>query len=545
MRIFFFQLNPTIGAMSHNTQKILEAIESARHEQAELVIFPEMAICGYFPDDLLLRDTFLDEVEASLRLIMEATEHMTVIVGTPRRASYPFDKPLCNSAAVIHNKQLLGYQDKALLPTYDVFDERRYFQPAFDEKVWNICQKRVGITICEDIWPFSHIGFQEHYPRDPLSYFERESLDLLINISASPYSYGKIETRTEMVRTCSRRLSCPVILCNQVGAQDGVIFDGSSVVVSAQGETLRMLKSFEEDSSCVDLQSLTPSSPSIQDKGAELFSALVLGVRDYFTKLGFQKACVGLSGGVDSATVASIATAALGKDHVVGILLPSRYTSPESTEDAYYVADNLGIDTIELPIESIFDTYLKNLHPVFEGKSCQVAEENLQARIRGMCLMAYSNVEGHLVLNTSNKSEAAMGYTTLYGDSCGAISVIGDLLKTEVYLIAEWIMKTKGWIPPRIISKAPTAELRHNQKDSDSLPEYAVLDPIIDAYIVQKLSCQEIATKLNLESKFIAKIIEKIHQNEYKRRQLPFPLRVSEKAFGVGRKVPIVHRFVK
>ncbi|MDB6082066.1 MAG: synthetase [Chlamydiia bacterium] len=545
MRICISQLNPTIGAIAQNTAKIIQEIHSARNENADLIIFPELAICGYPLEDLLEHAGFIEAMEVALEEIITHTQSITVILGLPRNAKDYKDKPFYNSAAVIENQKLLGYQDKTSLPTYDIFDERRFFRPAAEQMVWDIKEKKIGITICEDIWSFLDPSRQESYPYDPLSYFEKAAvkIDVLINISASPYAVDKLKRRMNVLQTAAMRVNCPLIFCNQVGAQDGIIFDGTSSVMSASGTPLLQAKSFTEDHLVFDLEALQPSLIPIEDPAAELFSALVMGLRDYFIKQGFKKACLGLSGGIDSSLVACIAVAALGKENVTGVLLPSRFTSIESTEDALYVAGNLDIDTLEIPIEQIFTSCLDTLHPIFGEKSFDIVEENLQARIRGTLLMSLANKEGCLLLNTSNKSELAVGYSTLYGDTNGAISVIGDLLKRQVVQVSEWIMHTFGWIPPRIIQKAPTAELRENQKDSDSLPEYSILDSIIEEYVVHSLFPDAIAEKCHSSKEFVAEIIHKIHLNEYKRRQCPFALRVSEKAFSTGRKVPIVHRF--
>jgi NAD+ synthase (glutamine-hydrolysing) len=545
MRICISQLNPTIGAIAQNTAKIIAEIKKAKQEGVELIVFPELAICGYFPEDLFFAPDFMEKVEKALEEIIPHTIHISVLVGLPRKALNKADKSLYNSVAVIVDGKLIGYQDKVLLPTYDVFDERRYFRPGTIDKTWDLCGKRVGITICEDIWPFAGIEGQEFYPADPLYFFEKEKVDLLINISASPYTAGKIDRRKELLATISKRFSCPILLCNQVGGQDGLLFDGSSVVFSKEGELLVQAASFTEAHVTFDLDKLQPTAAVSEGYAAELFFALVMGLRDYFVKQGFQKACLGLSGGIDSALVACIATVALGKENVRGILLPSRFTSAASTEDALAIADNLGITTVELSIEKPFTAYLETLHPIFNGKPFDSTEENLQSRIRGMLLMAISNKNGYLVLNTGNKSELAVGYTTLYGDACGAIAVIGDLLKWQVYEISLWIMKSFGWIPERVLTKAPSAELRPDQKDSDSLPEYSILDPIIDEYIVHQKSPEAIAAEYSLPLDLVNDVIRKIYAAEYKRRQCPFALRVSEKAFSYGRKVPIVQNFCK
>jgi NAD+ synthase (glutamine-hydrolysing) len=553
MRITLCQINPTVGAIEKNKDAIVSCIEKAKEEDSDLVVFPEMAICGYPPEDLLLMPGFVEKIEEALEIIKKATIGITAIVGCVRKNNNAHDKPLCNSAAVLRNGTLLGYQDKALLPTYDVFDERRFFQPAFEEKIWEIqdkknrATKKIGITICEDIWAFSGEG-NPIYSHDPLEAFAKNKIDLLVNISASPYSSDKIELRKKVCELAAQKVGAPIVLCNQVGANDGLLFDGTSTVVLPTGKTIKELGSFHEEHCSFDLEESSQASEAAaikqQDKKeAELFYALCMALKDYFCKQGFKKAVVGLSGGIDSALVASIARAALGKENVLGVLLPSRFTSKASIEDALHLASNLGINTYEIPIEKVFTTTLETLDPFLAGKPFDVTEENMQARIRALLLMAICNKTGALLLNTSNKSELAVGYSTLYGDSCGAVSVIGDLLKTEVYAISDWIMHAFGWIPPTILTKEPSAELDYNQKDSDTLPQYAVLDPIISDYVVHRKTKEEIAERQGVSLALVSGIIDRIHKNEYKRRQCPFAFRVSEKAFAFGRKIPIVHKF--
>jgi len=541
MRLCFAQLNPVIGAIKENRDRIIEALEKAKAEEADLVLFPELAICGYPPEDLLLAPGFVDSCQQALQNIAVHSTGIAVIIGLPRHAEGQQDKPLYNSAAVLSDGKILGYQDKSLLPTYDVFDERRFFRPGTEQQVWDIKGKKVGITVCEDIWPF--LQGRQVYPFDPLDFFERNHVEILINISASPYSLGKMRRRRELVSQIAKKFNCHFALCNQVGGQDSILFDGSSLLFSPLGELLYHGQSFTEDRVTVDLATLESCSTVSEGDAAEIFFALVMGLRDYFTKQGFKKAFVGLSGGVDSSLTASIASVALGKENIVGVLLPSRFTSPSSTEDALTVANNLGITTMEIPIDTIFENYLELLGPIFDGSGpFGETEENIQARIRSTILMALCNKENYLLLNTGNKSEIAMGYTTLYGDSAGAIAVIGDLLKRQVYEVANWIHKSFGWIPPRVIQKEPTAELRPNQKDSDSIPEYAILDPILEDFIVNNLSIEQIAQKLGHSQDFILKIAQRVHRAEFKRRQCPLSLRISEKAFAVGRRVPIVER---
>lgn len=530
MRIFIGQLNPIIGDIERNAQNIISCIAEAKKAKSSLVVFPEMAICGYNPEDLLLQKGFVEACERGLEKIVAASKGISVIVGTIRANIQHPGKPLHNSAAVIEDGELLGFQDKCLLPTYDVFDEWRYFEPALSERVWELAGKKVGVTICEDIWPAFDPFCASRYKDDPLEHFKTKSLDLLINISASPYSLGKIKTRREVAKKVSERLSCPVLVVNQVGAQDGLLFDGSSLYI---GKKIFQAKSFQEERVLVDATD-TPEAPDFEE-GQELFSALTMGVRDYFHKQGFTKACLGLSGGIDSAVVACIAVEALGKDNVLGVLLPSRFTSSESRQDAFELAANLGIKTEEISIEGPFDAFLK----LVSTGSMSVVEENMQSRIRAILLMAISNKQGYLVLNTGNKSELAMGYTTLYGDAVGSIAVLGDLLKRQVYEVA----KTLKAIGPQVITKAPSAELRPNQKDSDTLPEYPILDTIVDEFVVQNLTAEEISARHNFSLSLVKDVIRKIHQSEYKRRKCPFALRVSAKAFSYGRRVPIVQKF--
>lgn len=542
MRLFLAQCNPTIGDIEHNTKQILQAIAEAKEALCDLVLFSELAVCGYCPDDLLLDRHFVTKVENALVEIAKSCFGITAIVGTVRENSQMPGKPLCNAAAVLSDGQILGFQDKCLLPTYDVFDEWRYFEPAKSDRVWNLGGKKIGITICEDIWKAFDPVLQGRYADDPLECFEDKKLDLLINISASPYSLGKITTRTLVAKKVAKRLNCPVVLVNQVGANDGLLFDGSSFVVSQYDELLSQAKSFSGDGVVFDLQKQHAVAPPLFEPGHELFMALVMGVKDYFGKQGFSKAVLGLSGGIDSSVVAAIAVAALGKENVLGLFMPSRFTSASSREDAFSVAKNLGVECCELSIEPALEAFLQTLYTNPKSQPFGITEENLQSRIRGSLLMATSNKHGHMVLNTGNKSEIAMGYTTLYGDSVGAIGVLGDLLKRQVMQVAGYINKHATVIPERVLTRPPSAELKYNQKDSDTLPEYPVLDTIVDEFVVHQKTAQEIAAAHGFDAALVAGVLKQIHQNEYKRRQLPFGLRVSEKAFSVGRKVPIVSK---
>lgn len=545
MRILVAQLNPIIGDFRKNSEKILSAIEFGKKQHAELVIFSELALSGYPPEDFLLLPTFIEAVEQNLEIILQATQGISIILGLPRRNLAILEKPLFNSAAIIQNGKILGYQDKALLPTYDVFDEKRYFEPGGQFPLWSIGGKKVAVTICEDIWQHSELVHDTFYRLDPIKEIKELQPDILINLSSSPFSYAKLNKRLQVCTKAAQALNCPVILCNQVGGNDSLIFDGQSLCISSSGELLAMGKEFEEDLLLVETEAKERMSFPTFSATEQLYKALVLGVKDYFTKSDFQKACLGLSGGIDSAVVASIAVEALGQEHVLGVRMPSCYSSENSLADAAALADNLDISYITIPIESPFQSYLDLLAPQFKGKPAGTTEENLQARIRGMILMALSNKHGYIVLSTGNKSELAVGYSTLYGDLCGGLAVISDVTKKQVYALANWINRQREIIPLNTISKPPSAELRPNQLDSDSLPPYDILDNIIESYIEQHQSPQAIIDKFGYAPDLVLSIIKKIHQNEYKRRQGPLGLRVTDKAFTLGRRFPIVQGFIR
>lgn len=540
MRIFLAQLNPIVGDLENNRQKILQGIEEAKNKKADLVVFPEMALLGYPPEDLLLDPEFLDEIEASLNKLKEACKDLVVIVGTVRK-NLSSGKPLYNSAAVLSEQKIWGFHDKILLPTYDVFDERRYFEPGKKPFYFSHLGKKLGVLICEDLWYEGEGSSTSLYDKDPVKDVEKEAVDYLIGISASPYYEGKKSFRVELFSSIAKRVKCPLVFSNQVGANDSLIFDGSSSVLSAKGECIKELPPFVECSDIVDvekdLQKETYPEPSV-------LSALVMGVKDYFQKQGFKKAVIGVSGGIDSALVLYIAQKALGEKNVQGIFMPSRFTSQESRKDAFSLAKNLKIDLKEISIEEPFVSYLSLLEPIRDPASFGVVEENLQARIRGMILMAYSNRFGHIVLSTGNKSEMALGYSTLYGDLCGGIGVIGDVKKTAVYRLAKKINREEGeLIPKNILEKAASAELKENQKDQDTLPPYEIIDLVLEEYLEKHLSPKTIALENDLDPKLVQDLIRKIHLAEYKRRQAPLCLRVSKKAFSKGRTYPIVQGF--
>jgi len=533
------QLNPTIGDLEGNTKKILNAIKKAKQQKADIVLFPELTICGYLPGDLLLHDDFIDAVEKRFHQIVRASGGICVIVGLVRRNPGK-GKSLFNSAAIISDGQVIGYHNKCLLPTYNVFDERRYFEPGKLVSTFEIKGKKIAVIICEDIW--QHSGYVEtNYAYDPVLDLVKHKPDILLNLSASPYQFDKPDIRIEVCANAAKTLNCPVLLCCQVGGNDDLVFDGYSVCVDEHGSLRELGKGFEEDYIIVDLKAPLCTVPFHYHPMEDMYKALVLGLHDYFAKQGFKKGLIGLSGGIDSSLTACIAKDALGAENVLGVAMPSRYSSKSSLEDARTLAENLGIEFKVVSIEKPFEDYLHILKPIFEGKPADVTEENLQARIRGMILMAISNKLGYIVLNTGNKSELGMGYCTLYGDMVGGFGVISDVLKAQVYEMALWINQKKEIIPYSTIVKPPSAELRPGQKDTDSLPEYDVVDKVLQGYVEEHLSAQEIAIKSHLPQAVVKDLINKIHLAEYKRRQAAPGIRVSRRSFSVGRRFPIVH----
>ncbi len=543
MRILAAQLNPTIGDLEGNCLKVLDALKRAKQQKIDVVLFSELVLSGYFPDDLLLDRSFIDAIQAKLEIIQPETKGMFVALGLPRWNSSGKEKPLYNSAAIFVDGQIAGYKNKSLLPTYDVFDERRYFEPGGEEPIWEYKGKKIAVMICEDAWQHSRAldGYTD-YERDPVRELAEDRPDVVLNLSASPYYYQKKEVRLSVFQKAARTLRCPVILCNQVGANDQLVFDGHSLCVDAKGRLIALAKGFVEDDLIVDLKACdqTLGDSLGKDSIRDLYSALILGVKDYFHKQGFRKAIVGLSGGIDSALVACIAKEALGAQNVLALSMPSRFSSKGSVEDAIELARRLGIELKEVPIEPIFQKYLTLLEPMFEGRALDETEENLQSRIRGMILMAFSNKFGHLLLNTGNKSEMAMGYCTLYGDMAGGLGVLHDVFKLQVYQLAKDIEA----IPEAILNKAPSAELRENQTDLDTLPPFEILDPILEDYLEKRLPLERIAEKQKQPLEWVRTIIHKVHLAEYKRRQAPIGIRVTQKAFSKGRVVPIVQKWV-
>lgn len=544
MRVVLGQINPTIGDLAGNASKIIEAIKKARKDQADLIVFPELALSGYPPEDFLLMPHFIEACEKKLAEIIPHCINLTAVIGLPRRNPNPEGKPLYNSAAVIQNMGLLGFQDKILLPTYDVFDELRFFEPGDGIRIWNLFGKQVAVTICEDIWQHSSLLQEAFYKRNPVKEIEPYYPDLVVNLSSSPFHVGKLPVRVEVCRRAAKTLMCPLLLCNQSGGNDSLIFDGHSLYVDAKGRLLGCAKGFSEDYFLVDLEAPAEEITIPSNDDADLYNALVLGLKDYFIKSNFTKACLGLSGGIDSALVACLAVEALGAENVLAVMMPSRYSSKSSVTDSLELAKNLGIDCKEIPIEAPFTSYLSILAPHFKEYPHDVTEENLQARIRGTLLMALSNKLGYIVLSTGNKSELAMGYSTLYGDMVGGLGVINDLTKRQVYNLSRWINRTKEVIPQNILDKAPSAELRPNQKDTDSLPDYSIVDQVLEEYVEEHSTPEQIARKNDYPLELVQDLIKRIHRNEYKRRQGAPGLRISEKAFSVGRRFPIVQKFV-
>lgn len=542
MKAMIAQINPIVGSLKENTDKILSVLEKARNK-CDIVVFPELTISGYPPEDLLLHPTYTEDMEFQLSRIVEASSNLFILVGLSRKNSEFKEKPLFNSVAVIHNKKILGYKDKTLLPTYDIFDEKRYFESGKEQKVFSFKGKNIGVLICEDIWEHSGAVEVSHYDRDPVKEMKELAPDVVFNLSASPYYYQKANLRLGVCKKAAKSLGCPMVFCNQVGANDQLIFDGYSYLIDKRGEVVAVAKGYEEDLLVVDLFKERKPYSFKQDPIEDLHSSLVLGVRDYFHKQGFTKAILGLSGGVDSALVACIAVKALGEKNVLAVNMPSRYSSLSSIEDSYALSENLGISLEDIPIEPLFQHYLNLFSPYFNGKPLDATEENIQARIRGMILMGLSNKLGYIVLSTGNKSEMAMGYSTLYGDMCGGLGVLIDVSKTLVYKLCNWINREKEIIPESILTKPPSAELAADQKDQDTLPDYTIVDAVLEDYVEEHKSLNQIVEKRGFNKGLVQDLIIKIHRAEYKRRQSPTGIRVTKKAFNRGRNFPIVQKW--
>ncbi len=540
MKIAIAQINPVIGDFEGNIERILEFANRAvsNAEKPEIVVFPEMSICGYPPMDLLDQEAFVDKNLKALRYIQHnAPKGIGIVVGHVDRNKSYAGKKLTNTVSFIYDGKILFSQGKTLLPTYDVFDEARYFEPARERRVFEWKGIRIGIAICEDIWWETEPSAGVRYPVDPVKDLLDMGAETIIVPSASPFYSGKPQIRFKLLSGIGRESGVGVVYVNMVGGNDSLIFDGQSMVTSRDGNLIFVGDAFKEQLAIVDTDNNDPIELR-EDRYGELEKALVLGIRDYLEKCGFERVHFGLSGGIDSALVAVLAVKALGTKRVKAFALPSRYSSRASVEDAKELCKNLGIELTILPIEPVFDAYLKSLEPVFKGREPDIAEENLQARIRGTLLMAYSNKFGSLLLATGNKSELATGYCTLYGDMAGGLAVIGDLLKTEVYELARYINRNGEVIPENILVKPPSAELRPNQTDQDTLPPYSVLDEIIKLYIVNNMDAEEIIEE-GFEGELVESVVRMIRRAEYKRRQAPPVLKVSPRAFGTGRRIPI------
>ncbi len=544
MKIALAQLNYHVGNFEGNLAKMKEAVETAKQQGAELVCFGELAVCGYPPRDFLEFPDFIDQCQKAVQELAEYSKDIAILLGSPVPNPVVEGKDLFNSGLFLQDGEIRHIRHKALLPTYDVFDEYRYFEPATTFSTFEFKGKRIALTICEDIW---NIGNENPlYTLCPMDELIKEKPDLMINLSASPFHCAHAQERIRIVKENALRYKLPIFYVNHVGAQTEIIFDGGSLVVSPDAKVFREMPYWVEKVETFDLEQVAKTeSEDLQDKAKIplIHDALVVGIKNYFQKLGFSKAIMGLSGGIDSAVTAALTVRALGAEQVHGLILPSPFSSDHSVTDAVQLAKNLGMGYDIVPIESVYKSTLSTLSPHFGNLPFSLAEENLQARLRGMLLMAFSNKFGHILLNTTNKSEMAVGYGTLYGDLCGGLSILGDVYKGEVYALASYVNKDQEWIPQNSLDKPPSAELRPDQKDSDSLPEYAVLDKILYCYIELRKSPKEIM-ELGYEEALVQKILRMVNANEFKRYQTAPVLRVSPKAFGVGRRMPIVAKYL-
>jgi NAD+ synthetase len=541
VKIALAQINPTVGDFTGNLEKIVAVSRRAAAQGARLTVFSELALCGYPPADFLEKPSFLARCRAAVDELASATRELStaVLAGVALPASRESGKPAINAAVLLDGGRLLLEQHKRLLPFYDVFDEQRYFAPSQPQKVVELDGVRMAITICEDAWNDKNFWPRRLYAIDPVEELMRQQPAVLINLSSSPFWHGKRALRRQMLSAIARRDGVPVLFTNQVGGNDSLIFDGSSMALNARGELIAQAASFEEDLIVVDPFN-APVVPAPEEDDTEAaYRALVLGTRDYVRKCGFKKALVALSGGIDSALVAAIATEALGAENVLGIGMPSPYSSTGSIDDSRELAANLGIRFEVIPISGLFAEFTRSLEPLFAGTSPDTTEENIQSRIRGSLLMALSNKFSALVLTTGNKSEMAVGYCTLYGDMVGALAVIGDLAKTRVYAVCRWINRGREVIPHSILEKPPSAELRPDQKDTDSLPPYEVLDPILEGYVERYETPEQIAGANEFPLKLVQQVVRLVERSEYKRQQAAPVLKVTCKSFGMGRRFPI------
>jgi NAD+ synthase (glutamine-hydrolysing) len=540
VKIALGQINPTVGDFSGNAAKIIEFSRRAQVGGAGLILFPELSVCGYPPRDLVERTSFVSQNRDSLDHIAAETRGIAVICGLATPAHAESGKSVMNSAALLKDGEVSFLQSKMLLPTYDVFDEMRNFAPAKSQRLFPFCGKQVALTICEDAWNDKHFWNKRLYTFDPVESLVHAGGNLVLNISASPFWLGKRELRRDMLANIARSYKVPVAMVNQVGGNDSLVFDGSSLVLNPDGEVIAQGKSFEEDIVYFDSDRLTGELHSqIAGDDASVYSALVLGTRDYVRKCGFRQVIIGLSGGIDSALTAAIATDALGPDNVIGVGMPGPYSSQGSIDDARTLAKNLGIRYEQMGIGEIFEAYKKTLAHVFVGRKEDETEENIQSRARGTLLMALSNKFGAIVLSTGNKSELGVGYCTLYGDMVGGLAVISDVPKTMVYRLSHYANSRSAVIPRASLEKPPSAELRPDQKDSDSLPPYEVLDAILEDYVEELHTIDQIATERGFDVSLVRRVIRMVERSEYKRQQAAPGLKISAKAFGYGRRFPI------
>lgn len=580
MKILLAQQNYHIGNFSANLSRIIEAINLGKEKGADLVVFTELSVCGYPPRDFLEFEDFIRQCETSIETICRHAKNIAVIVGAPARNNVPEGKDLFNAAWFLENGEVKAVVHKTLLPTYDVFDEYRYFEPADHWQTIAFKGKKIALTICEDIW---NLGNNPLYRICPMDKLMLQQPDLMINISASPFDYDHDEDRKEIARLNVMKYKLPLLYCNAVGSQTEIVFDGGSLVYDSEGRLIKEMKYFDEDYELIDTDILDGSTKNDEEKFSvesslirvkedhvldremrvsriadpskiisyltapnnirQIHDALIMGIRDYFTKMGFKKAILGSSGGVDSAVTLALACSALGKEQVRAILMPSPYSTSHSVSDAEQLSRNLDNPYNIVPIRDIYESFLITLSPIFKDSPFGIAEENIQSRTRGNLLMAIANKFGYILLNTSNKSELATGYGTLYGDMAGGLSVLGDLYKMQVYALAEYINRNGEIIPSNIITKAPSAELRPNQKDSDSLPDYGILDKVLYQYIERRQGPKEIIA-MGIDPELVNRVLKLVNTNEYKRNQFCPIIRVSAKAFGVGRRVPIVGKYL-
>ena len=574
MKIALAQQNYHIGNFEDNTGKIIEGIKKAKESGADLVVFSELSVCGYYPGDFLEFKDFINKCYEAIDRIKQHADNIGVLIGSPARNLQKEGKDLFNAAFLLYEKEIKGEIHKTLLPNYDIFDDYRFFEPAFEWKVLAFKGKKLAVTICEDIW---NMGDNPLYRITPMEKLMPYKPDVMINLSASPYNYAQDIVRNSIVKAHTLKYQLPMLYCNAIGSQTEIIFDGGSLVYDINGKKIKEMKYFEEDFGVFEVDELLKKDNSIRhdndekyyysaqevgkgedilaylsnDKNIdEIYHALILGIRDYFRKMGFNKAILGASGGIDSAVTQVLAVDALGKENVTVLLMPSQFSSSHSVEDAEQLSKNLDCSYHITPIKNIFESFLNELKPVYKDLPFGLAEENIQARTRGNLLMSVANKFNYILLNTSNKSELATGYGTLYGDMAGGLSVLGDVYKTQVYALAKYINRKKGnlpagrqVIPVNIINKAPSAELRPDQKDSDSLPEYDILDRVLYEYIELRNGPKEIKAK-GYDPALVDRVLKLVNTNEYKRKQFCPILRISCKAFGVGRRMPVVGKYL-